>query len=40
MKTEDEDWINAGAMLALGPALAAGLDRLPAARRFLLDLMY
>lgn len=40
METEDKDWSNAGTSLALCPALVAELDRLPTARRFLLDLMY
>lgn len=40
METEDKDWSNAGTTLALCPALVAQLDRLPTARRFLLDLMY
>lgn len=40
METEEKDWSNAGTTLALCPALVAELDRLPTARKFLLDLMY
>ncbi|MCJ1345264.1 hypothetical protein MMC31_003470 [Peltigera leucophlebia] len=40
MVVENKHWSNAGTTLALCPALIAKLDRLPTARRFLLDLMY
>lgn len=40
METENKVWSNVGTTLALYPPLVAELDRLPTARRFLLDLMY
>lgn len=40
MAVENKHWSDAGTTLALYPALTAELDRLPTARRFLLDLIY